>query len=272
MYDLTLNRVTPSMLATFEKCPMSFFYSYYLGIKMPQQTMHFHFGTGIHEAIDIMFGQHKNWPDEKILETAKLKFHEFFTDTSVNEVGIDSVQKQREKYQDMRRDGLELLDAVWLKKEWLVAEGVLPKIFEQPMKFKPWHPETKEELEVPLSLRIDGLNHEDRTIYEYKTSASKYNPEETRVLPQTLAYVWAIWCDTGIVYDVVYLILLKNRKRERLQVLRYQYDLADIVEFDARVRAILEKIKLRDFNFTTPCKAYWCDCKKYKKALDVNHI
>lgn len=272
MYPLTLNRLTPSMLATFEKCPLSFYYSYYLGIQVPQQTMHFHFGTGIHEALDHIFGQKDKWSDENVLKKAKDIFQGFFTEQSVNEIGLKDISQKDIKFKDMTKDGLEILDAIWEKKEWMIAQDIDPKEFEIMMKRYPFNPETKEELEVPFSLRIDGLNREKKRIYEFKTAAAKYDETETRNLPQTLAYVWAMYCETGEVYSVDYVVFLKNRKRERIQHLRYEYDIADIIEFDARVRSIIEKIKMRDFNFGVNCVQPWCDCKKIKSLLDINNI
>jgi hypothetical protein len=273
---MDIDRVTPSMLKKFEECPLSFFYNYVLGIKLEdQQKMHFDFGTAVHAGIDMIYEQMDEttgW-DYADFSLVKEVFIKLFPSTSVTPDPKFPTEKERlEKWAEMRKNGVDLLKAYWDEKEELYAAGVNPKEFEVMMKFVPFNPETREELEVPLSLRIDGLNREGKRIFEFKTSASKYDEVDTRNLPQTLAYVWAMYCKTGEVFGVDYIVLLKNHKKNRIQHLHYEYDLADVLAFDERVRTIIGKIKTRNYDLHQFCRVPYCDCRKFHDLLDVSDI
>jgi ATP-dependent helicase/DNAse subunit B len=267
-----INRITPSMLKKYEECPLSFFYNYVLGLQLDQQMMHLNFGTSIHLAIDNIYEQ---CDDKTLWEFAEFSivkniFLKDFIEDKVTAEGFATDEERLEKWKEMRDNGVSLLQAFWDEKERLYVAGIKPKEFEVMMKFQPFNPETKELLDVPLSLRIDALNRETKSIIELKTSASKYDVVDTRMLPQTLAYVWAMYCKTGKVYSVDYVVMLKNHKKDRIQHLHYDYDIADILAFDARVRNILQKIKNREYNLNQTCKVGYCDCKKYKELLNVS--
>lgn len=272
MQPLDINRITPSMLKKYEECPLSFFYGYVLGLQLDQQMMHMNFGTSIHLAIDNMYEQ---CDDKTLWEYAEFKiikdiFLKDFTEDKVTMEGFANNAERLVKWEEMRDNGVDILKALWEEKERLLANGIEPKEFEVMMKFQPFNPETKELLEVPLSLRIDALNRPMKRIIELKTAAAKYDVVDTRNLPQTLAYVWAMYCKTGEIYSVDYVVLLKNHKKDRVQHLHYEYDLADILAFDERVRAILQKIRNREYNLGKTCGIGYCDCKKFKKLLDVS--
>lgn len=267
---LDINRITPSMLKKYEECPLSFYYGYVLKLSVEQQNMHFEFGTGIHLAIDNIFEQ---CDDETLWEHAEVSipkqiFKAYFTEDKVNMVGFTDEASRLDKWQEMLDNGIELIIALWDEKERLYAAGCIPTEFEKIMKMEVFNPETKEPLEVPLSLRIDGLGK--KRIIEFKTSASKYDEVDTRTLPQTLAYVWAMYCKTGEIYSVDYVVLLKNHKKNRIQHLHYEYDMADILAFDERVRTIIGKIRNREYNLNQFCKTFYCDCKKIHNLLDIS--
>jgi len=272
---MIIDRLTPSGLSTFEQCPVSYFYRYYLELPLPDdQKMHLFFGTAIHEAIDNIYEQYDEetgWEHSEVSIPKKI-FKSKFPIDCVTVVGKVTAETQKEVWEAMVKDGLGILDAYWEEKERLLAAGVLPKQFEIPMKFKPFHPETKEYLDVPISLRIDGLDDDSMKIIEFKTSAAKYDEVETRRKVQTLSYVWMMYCKTGKIYSVDYVVMLKKKKKNRIQHLHYEYDLADIIAFDDRVRSIIEKINMKDFNFNADCREHYCDCKKYKQLLDVSEF
>jgi hypothetical protein len=259
------------MLKKFEECPLSFFYNYVLGLKVDQQMMHLNFGTAIHLALDNIYEQcdAKTLWEYADFSIAKNIFLENFTEDKVTTEGFSSDEDRLAKWEALRNDGIEILRAFWDDKELLYSNGVNPQEFEVMMKFEPFNPETKEVLGLPLSLRIDALNRANKQILEFKTSASKYDVVDTRMLPQTLAYVWAMYCKTGEIYSVDYVVMVKNRKKDRIQHLHYEYDIADILAFDTRVRNIINKIQNREYNLNQTCKVGYCDCKKYKALLDV---
>ena len=266
-YDI--NRITPTGLKKFEECPLAFYYENVLGLTIPQTTIHFEFGTAIHLGIDNLFEQCDEKTQWEFAEKNLIikAFKDYFTIDKINDEGFSDKEAKEQKFNEMLKDGENLLNALWEEKEHLLAKGINPSQFEVMMKIVPEHPITKEPWDLPLSLRIDAIGNE--RVIEFKTSASKYDVVDTRMLPQTLAYVYAMYCKTGKIYSVDYIVLIKNRKKDRIQHLHYEYDIADLIAFDARVRAILDKIKNRHYNFGQFCKKPFCGCRKMHDLLDI---
>ncbi len=63
---------------------------------------------------------------------------------------------------------------------------------------------------------------------------------------------------------------LSAKSKERIQVLKYTYEEADVLAFIARIEAILEQIKAHRFDRPAIGHPQFCDCWKYEKALEVN--
>lgn len=280
--EIGINRITPSGLMMYESCPKAFYYCVYLGLKLPQSMVHFEFGTAIHDAIAVMYAGRKEdgtWDNvsEKAAFDALTEFNKKFTiesckDLTINENGRTrpmTGQERIEKFKEMSQDGFELLKAYWQEKEILLAKGFDPIQFEIPGKDVVYNPETKEPLPIPLSYRLDAILR-GHGVGEFKTSSKPYDNFETRARSQSLCYIWAYWHKYQTIPVLHYVVLIKKRKKDKLQHLMFDYDMGDILEFDARVRSILEQIKNREFNAPVRGHDRFCDCRKYDELLKID--
>jgi len=261
-----INRISPSGLMLYEKCPRAFYYSVYLGLKLPQSMRHLEFGTAVHEAIDKIYEGYKDgkWNNSG-LSNALVAFNQRFTPFCVND---EDRKKNPEVYKEMLDDGIEIIKDYWKNKEVLLAKGVDPLQFEIPGKEVMLHPETKEPWPLPLSYRLDGIG-KNHSVIEFKTSGALYDNFEARARHQSLCYVLAYYQKFGVIPSLHYVVMLKGRAKNRIQHLDFKYDMADLLSYDSRVRALLDKIKNKEFS--RPYKGHdkWCDCTKYEKELNV---
>lgn len=262
--ELGINRITPSMLVEYENCPKLFYFRSWLGLKMPTPMMHLQFGTAIHAAIDEIYAQQPNW-NSGDLNIALDKFKELFKLENVDDKEYTDVERSV-KFHEMIADGVEMLTQFWAQKEILWAAGVQPKIMELPLKMKVFSPQSKEELEVPFSCRLDG-ECENSNIIEFKTSSAPYDNFETHLSNQARSYVWVQYCRTGKIPQVHYVVLLKKRKRDKIQHLHLQFDEGDILAFESKVKSMLERIRNREFGRPARFHPPYCDCYKYEKLL-----
>ena len=226
------------------------------------------FGTAIHESIDHIYFLKPAWDQtqdpqffNQVVEVLKEKF-------KLHHVDIPNLTplEQANKYNEMLVDGIEMLKQFWDQKEILWTAGVRPVRMELPLKLDVFHPQTKETLCVPVSCRLDGET-EDSDVVEFKTSSAKYDIFETLGSNQARLYAWVQFCRTGKIPNVHYVVLLKKRKNDKIQHLHLEYDEADLLAFDAKVRAMLEKIRNREFDRPVRGHDYFCDCTKIEALL-----
>lgn len=281
--ELGIKRITPSMIGQYKKCPKAFYYSSWLGLKLPQTMRHLEFGTAFHAALDNIYEQYDNADGWSLADfsIAKKQFTDKFTEKSVDILEFqqkaykypDPVAAQKETYETMLADGIAMLKEYWDRKEELRANhGIDPKEFELIMKIPVHNPDTQEILEIPMSGRLDAISA-DESIVEFKTSSAKYDPIETRSLPQSLSYNLLHYCKYGrLPKRLSYVVIIKGRKKsgDRIQVLSYEYDKADIATFFEEVKAILSKIRNREFDKPLKNHDRWCDCQKFEEALKIN--
>ena len=260
MTNIGIDRITPSGLMTFKSCPKAFYYSYFLGLQMEQLQIHFKFGTAIHLAIDEIFRQVQ--ANEDNLQQILNIFNENFLLEHVDNVPI----KDRDtKYLEMTLDGGNMLVEFYQMRFELIKAGVHPIETEIVFKGQLYHPETKKEWPVPMSLRIDGENP-DR-ICEFKTSASKYDEEETRQSLQAKSYVFTRFLQTGIIKPIDYVVLIKKRKKNKIQHFTITYSYEEMLGYQEEVESIFKKIINREFD-ANPNHPYYCDCKKFDEVLN----
>jgi len=265
MNSLGLDRITPSMLAQYDSCPLSFYYQSWLGLKLPQPVLHFKFGTAIHEGIQAL------WTN-KNLQLGIDKFVSLFELEHLNDYKVKGeLLTQAEKiqmYGDMLADGKAMLTEFFsLIDKFEQVDKIIPEAFELPWKETLTNPETHEDpLEVPLSCRVDLLG-KDHHIVDFKTSSSEYDIFEARAMPQMLAYAWIYLQKFGVIPTIHIIVLIKKRKKEKIQHLEITYRMVDLLTFNSKVRSIIEKIRNREFSKPLKDHPYFCECEKFKNAL-----
>jgi hypothetical protein len=269
--SIKLEKISPSSLMQYEKCPRLFYYSTLLGLKLPQSMIHLEFGTGIHAAIDEIYKERNSdgsWKHEDTPDKAKAIFANHFR-TKYLET-LDSIERNTmlEKYNEMVDDGLNIIQEFWdTKEKFLTVNGIDMVDFELIRKHILFNPETKEPWPIPLSYRIDGIAKNDIVI-EYKTSSKPYDIFETRASLQALSYALGRYCETGKIPLIYYIVMIKKRKKDKIQMLRIQYQISDLMLFDAKVRSMLKSIHAGEFDKPLKGHEFFCDCKKYEEMLD----
>lgn len=279
MTELGINRFSPSMIMDYESCPRKFYFTTYLGLKLPQSMKHLEFGNAVHEAIGNIYNQYdKNtaW----LHAERKLAKHEFEKKFTLDSLDPNEINYKGEKvypteslrvagYEEMRDDGLAIIDSFWDQKEVLLAEhGVCPVRLEIPVKMPVKNIATGEMFEIPVSCRIDAENADD-SIVELKTSTAAYDERETRKSAQALTYAWVKYLQTGKIHPLTYVVMRKKlKKADRIQVLRYEYEPADLLAFMGRIEAFIDGIRLKRFDKPAQNHPRFCDCERFNKLFN----
>ena len=272
-HHIGIDRITPSGLMLYKKCPMHFYYEVWLGIKLPQQTMHFAFGTAIHLAIDNIYEQMDatSFWDLAEVSIAKKQFTNNFKLEHVDSFNWKgepiSEEERLEIFNDMLADGLAIVTEYWNAKEELFTKGVQPDKFEIAHKYIPKHLVSETPWEIPLSLRIDAQSSNKR-IHEFKTSSKRYDETETRHSLQALSYAFTQYQQTGEIVPLDYVVMLKKLKKNKLQHFTIEYDYQDLLAYQAEVDSIFERIKNREFSRPAKGHDMFCDCYKFEKLFD----
>lgn len=289
--SIGLDRVSPSSLDCYESCPRLFYYQNWLGLKIDQDKMHMDFGTAIHNAMEEMFLKYDNhfggaWEGAefddvektftkswKINHIPEASFQKFLTTRAGKESGFT---KREELYEYMKEDGLIMLKSYWDNKElFLIDHGYDLREFEVPLRVEMHNPKDPEDkLPIPLSGRIDAISEGRKKMVDFKTSKSKYDEIETRKKIQGISYVFGMLMLTGeFIPEFDYIILRKDLKSpDRIEVVKLVYDKADMVAFYYRVKAILTKIAMREFDRPSLGHPRYCQCYTYDEVLSVKDI
>lgn len=283
-----MDRISPSALDCFEQCPRLFYYQNWLGLNIDNDKLHMDFGTAIHSAIEAVYLEYDRnfgggWESGNF-ENVKKRFLQRWKPTSISDQSYQNYMRTKagresgfrsviELYSHFKNDGLKMLESYWKEKELLLTEyGHDLSEFELPRRLEmvcPTDPNKK--LPIPLSYRIDARNKDCTVQVDFKTSGSKYDEEETRKKIQGQCYVFGTLMETGkLVGRFDYVVLRKGLKSDdRIQVVKLEYDEADMVAFYFRVEAILHKIANREFDIPKVGHLHFCRCKDYEEALSV---
>jgi hypothetical protein len=284
-----LDRISPSGLDCYEQCPKLFYYTNWLGLRLDQDLRHMDFGTAIHEALGQVYTEYDQhfgggWIAGDF-ENVKKCFLQHWKKSSVTQLSFDNFKNSAkgreadiltplELYEYMKEDGLVMLQSYWDNKERLLVEyGHDLAEFEIADRVPMHNPaDPKDKLPIPLSLRVDAINR-DRTVFvDFKTSGSKYNPEETRKKIQGQCYLfWNLMKTGNFVGRFDYSVLRKELKSpDRIEVVQLEYDEADMVALYIRIKSILQKIANREFNAPLKGHSPWCQCKEFEEKLKIN--
>ena len=289
--NIGLEKISPSALSAFEECPRLFYYQNWLGLQLDQDKLHLDFGNAIHSAIKTLYLEYDNhfgggWSAGSF-KPVHTKFLENWRQIHVSEESFQNFMNTRagkeseftnkeELYNYMRADGIAMLKSYWEEKERMLIEYNHDLTdFELYRKIEMHNPEDpKDKLPIPLSMRLDAMNRDKTKIIDFKTSKSKYDEVETRKKIQGQCYLFAHLMDTGeFISKFDYIVLRKSLKSpDRIEVVQLEYDMADMLAFYMRVKAILTKIAMRQFDRPVLAHAEWCNCLKYEEALNVKSI
>lgn len=255
-----LNRISPSMIASYLNCPLAFYYGYIAKIELSTTRIHLTFGSAIHKAIEEMYKGHQN-PAEV--------YKSMFTREGLDEEG-------KKLFTEYYALGLEML------KNYLEMHPSLDALYNlntgsSEHRFKQYivNPLTNEPSRVPLSGVVDRLvMSNENVIVEYKTSKTKWDPTETRFKVQSLLYNLWHYAEYGkIAEKTLYIVLLKKHKRtkrdEVIQLIEYVPTVEDLAEAWYEMECIVGQVEAGMFERPKHNHARFCDCHKYEALLGI---
>ena len=255
-----LEKFSPSMLIDYISCPMSFYYKNIAKLKLPQQPqIHLLFGTAVHAAVEnIYIGKdpfgifEETFDKEKLLPEEYAKYEEF---VPLGKEMIKNYQAEHpmlDKLYDLNNGQSEL----YIRKKLV-------------------HPLTGEEMEIPMSGRIDRMTHTGRVV-EYKTSARPWQENDVVYRTQTMLYnLWYYTEYKTVPEETVYIILIKQYKKTSktkvVQILTNHATINELASMFDEVKIMITKINNRIFEKPAGFHPNWCDCRKFE-ALLFNNI
>lgn len=270
MKDLGITRISPSMLMEYESCPKLFYYRSWLGLQLPQPQRHLKFGSAIHLAIDNIYEQFDEKDKWKLADKTipKKIFKKNWTVSCIGDDEFKTLQERTDCFDEMLEDGLEIIDQFWDRKEEIYSTGFEPVKFEIPIKRVLKNLKTGKLFEIPHSMRLDSEAKRDR-IGEFKTSAKEYDPTETKNSLQSLSYAYEKFDRTNTIPWVDYIVMVKKRKKNKIQHFTIVYTESDLLSYCERVDTILDRIRNREFEPPPRGHPPWCDCKKFVELLKI---
>lgn len=292
---LEKDRITPTGLQCYVDCPLNFYYSNWLGLKLPDEdSIHMYFGNAVQDSVEMIYALYDDsfgggW--EAVEETGFKQVEEVFKrewpKSKVSQQSFDSFMKTKagrescytskeQLYQQFWDDGVAILASYWKEKNNLIANHQLDlDEFEVMLKVDMHNPaDPTEVLPVPISGRIDAKNRSKTKLIDFKTSKGRYDAEESRKLMQCRAYPF-MWHEKygEWILDFDYVVLRKGLKSaDRVEVVSLHFDESDMLEFYQQVKSILVRISNREFDRPRMGHKSFCNCYEYESLLDISSI
>lgn len=250
--ELPIRSISHSMIRDYLNCPKLFYYRYILNVKLLSKNINLIFGSAIHKAVENFYndtdpfeGFNQEFKKEKITPFDEKEFTEHCNEGKrLIENFRDSIG-EFERYHGITRQG------------------------DSEIKFREWFkdPVTGTLLRIQSSGRFDRLTHSGQLL-EIKTSSKPYKQDEINEATQASMYMLARLMQTNeIPREFFYIIFIKGRKKDPIQVLRTTRTKEELSQFFQTIDLILKGIQGGQFGEGTGFMHKFCDCKEYEKAL-----
>ena len=249
MKDVKIDKISHSALRCYLDCPKLFYFRYYLKLDLPENPIHLHFGKSLHKALELI--DHKK-PEETFVQE--------FSDSKIS-------NDDKTLYLDLRDKGQEMLKYYVSQKDLLFLE--IDKK-EQMLSFtNVKDPETGKQLKFNRISGVLDFVTKDEIIGDYKTSSHKYTQEEIDASTQPTIYYLLYYLKHGrLPKKFVYVVFLKKRKRDMIQVLETQRSMKDITYLINLCNDTFDRIENKEFERNHD-EHKFCDCFKYEEMLKI---
>ncbi len=252
-------RITASMIRCYKNCKKLFYYQYVHNppLRLNKKAIQLLFGGAFHKGIEALY------ENKDPLQS----FTEEFETTKGNIRDFDNA-----KYLANGEEGLRLMK-VWkeqgpeINKKWGIDLNGKSEVA-----FKTWwrHPIDKTiGLPVAVTGRYDRIT-DSHQILEFKTSSKPYKQNDVDLLDQASVYVYSYFLEHKVWPDVYYIVFIKNRKTDPIQVLKTKRSKESIIRTYEMIDLILSDIKgrtERDFTYGEGFLHKFCECKLYEEML-----
>lgn len=250
-----VKRISHSRLKDYLSCPLLFYYRGVLGLKLPEKPIHLHFGKAFHKGLEL-----KHTEKQQSSEVFKKEF----TD---EELSSDDLQK----YLELREKGIDLLHKYDELEDYL-KEVLGIKIIKSEEKIEASNikdPTTGTPLAFEEIVGVIDFETEDERIGDYKTSGKPYKQEDIdKSLQPTIYYLLYFIRHGRLPNAFIYIVFLKKRKREPIQVLQTQRTYEDITNLINLMNEVYSKVERKLFDRGHDDGAF-CDCFRYDELLRI---
>ena len=270
---IPFGRISASAIRDYLKCQKLFYYRHVLKMRLPTKAVQLVFGSAFHSGIECFYDD----LDPVKVFKAKFKYEEV---DWIKDNEPMSTEESMLKFEELLADGIAMMT------EWKEKAKAIHKQYNIPWKgasevyFENWwvHPESGARLPIVVNGKVDRIaNNGD--ILEFKTSSKKYDKERVDTTEQGDVYCFARHNDLKLktpkfFFDnsnrMIYIIFLKGRKKDRIQVLetsRTVYDFARIYETVDLIIDAVKKNAEKDYKYGEDFMHKYCDCHKYEEQL-----
>jgi len=246
------------------KCPLLFYYRHVLGIRVAERPIPLVFGGAIHKAVELY---EKNGDDplevfEDNFEPDKIDYFDRF--------GRElSTRQADDVYETNLENGFRLLDHFVEERETGILKDYEVVSTERYFRRRLRHPITHDRVKVRWMTGIVDFILEDGRFGDYKTSGKTYKQATVdESLQPTMYYLWYYLTYRRLPKSFVYIVFLKRRKTNPIQVLETHRTLTQLGELVDLINEIAVKVEKKQFKRSHGEKAY-CDCFRYEKLLNV---
>lgn len=217
--------------------------------------MNFHFGKSLHKGLEL-----RATKEIDPVDTFKKEFKKDMLD-----------DHDQLKHQEELENGIRLLEEYKLQEPFYNSVGAM-----KPIKAEEYFklagvkdPITNTPLKFEFMTGVVDAIFEDKKLCDYKTSSKKYSQEQVdESLQPTFYYLWYYTAYKELPKAFVYLVFLKRRKREPIQILETTRTKEDMSKLVTLCNEVYEKVEQRKFERTHSDFEY-CDCMKYEQLLLV---
>lgn len=253
-----IDRLTASSIRDWRNNPRLFFYRHVLRIKQPVKAPALVIGGAIHEGIDVFYKTGSS-------DQARHSFIDEITSESY------ALRAGGKDLLTVTSEGLELLDSFFGAQDYLKVVHDISPVGKSEYRFRDtsWsHPLTGSQLSLPITGIVDRVT-EDGDILEFKTSNKPYKQEDIDAMVQPTIYSHWHLAERGFLpRRVVYVVMIKGRKKDPIQVLETKRDIPDFILLHEEMEAMISEINKG--NFPDRRSSIWTeDIKSYEALLGI---
>lgn len=215
------------------------------------------FGSAVHKGIEDFYGGKPN------------TFLEDFKRKDITKKEDQPEADFLQEFAEHKELGMKLLTDFVDRQSWLEhVYGISPRgVSEQKFEIEAKNPSTNEPLGLNLKGTYDRITSTGG-ILEFKTSKKPYKKDDLDEKPQSWFYPLSFFLERhAIPESFSYIVLLKQRKKEPVQVLQKKLTSDDIDMAFRRLKGVVMQLKMRNWVRGNGRFENNCDCVRFSKLF-----
>lgn len=247
-----IERISHSAIRDYLSCPALFYYRHILKLRLPEKPVDLAFGKAMHLALELY---------QKFAVDPILTFCSNFSKDDTDNI---------EKYLMLYEKGQDLLKEYLAQQElFKIAKIEIVKTEEKLVMTDVIDPKTGTKLLFKELVGVIDFETKDERIGDYKTASKPYTADDILDSMQPTIYYLLYYLEHGkLPESFIYIVFLKKRKRDPIQILETARTFEDISQFILLANDVYRKVENKEFEKTHDEHA-WCDCKKYEELLRI---